>query len=108
MAAEIVKYKMYPRNEEFDEVLKALITKHPCLQEKGSVGGFYGWKISLQWKIFRRVLRAAGCSEVKINSLKHKHGENTNPDQIKKPKKAEVNFFPDYPAGENKQSLEEE
>lgn len=110
LAAEIVKYKVYPKSEEYEEVAKALIMKHPCLQEKGSVGGFYGWKISLQWKMgnYRRTLRAAGCSEVKINSLKHKHGENTNPNQVKKPKRAEVNFYPDYPAGENKQSLEEE
>ncbi len=110
LAAEVVKYKVYPRIEEYEEVAKALITKHPCLQEKGSVGGFYGWKISLQWKManYRRTLRAAGCSEVKINSLKHKHGENTKPNQVKKPKKAEVNFYPDYPAGENKHSLEEE
>ncbi|CAM4276629.1 unnamed protein product [Leuciscus chuanchicus] len=110
LAAEVVKYKVYPRIEEYEEVAKALITKHPYLQEKGSVGGFYGWKISLQWKManYRRTLRAAGCSEVKINSLKHKHGENTSPNQVKKPKKAEVNFYPDYPAGENKQSLEEE
>lgn len=57
---------------------------------------------------YRRTLRAAGCTEVKINSLKHKHGENTNTKKVKKPRKAEVNFYPDYPAGENKRSLEEE
>ncbi|XP_053346752.1 sterile alpha motif domain-containing protein 3-like [Clarias gariepinus] len=110
LAAEIVKYKVYPRCEEYEEVAKALIKKHPSLQERGSVGGFYGWKVSLQWKMgnYRRTLRAAGCPEVKINSLKHKHGENTNTKKVKKPRKAEVNFYPDYPAGENKRSLEEE
>lgn len=109
LAAEIIKYKAYPKSEEFEELAKALITKHPCLQEKGSVGGFCGWKVSLQWKMgnYRCTLRAAGCSEIKINSLKHKCGETTNPNQVKKPK-AEVNFYPDYPPGENKDSLEEE
>lgn len=31
LAAEIIKYKAYPKGEEYEEVVKALITKHPCL-----------------------------------------------------------------------------
>lgn len=111
LAAEILKYKVYPRSGEYEDVAKTLIAKYPCLKEKGSAGGFFGWKVSLQWMMgnYRRTLRAAGCPEIKINSLKRiPDGECTHSIQFKKPKKAKVNFFPDYPAGEDKESLEKE
>jgi len=44
-----------------------------------------------------------------INAVKEKRGAmSQSPNQVKKPRKAEVNFCPDYPAGETKESLEEE
>ncbi|KAF7640946.1 hypothetical protein LDENG_00003750, partial [Lucifuga dentata] len=96
LASEIVKYKVYPSSLEFDDVAQALITKHPCLKEQGSVSGFYGWKISLKYKManYRTRLRNIGCPELRINSLKEK--------------RAEVNYCPDYPAGETEDSLEQE
>lgn len=48
LAAEILKYKVYPISEKYKDVAKAVIANHPCLKEKGSVGGFCGWKVSLQ------------------------------------------------------------
>lgn len=111
LASEIVKYKVYPSSSEFDDVAQALITTYPCLKEQGSVTGFYGWKISLKYKManYRTRLRNIGCPELSINATKEKRGAmGQSPNQVKKPKKAEVNFCPDYPAGESKESLEKE
>ncbi|XP_041825356.1 uncharacterized protein LOC121629698 isoform X2 [Melanotaenia boesemani] len=111
LASEIVKYKVYPSSAEFDDVARALITKYPALKEQGSVTGFYGWKISLKYKManYRTRLRNIGCPELSINSVKEKRGATgQSPNQVKKPKKAEVNFCPDYPAGETRESLEKE
>ena len=111
LASQIIKYKAYPSNAEFDEVAEALVKKHPCLREQGSVTGFSGWKISLKYKManFRTKLRNIGCSELNVNSLKHKQsGQHTSPNQVKKPRRAEVNFCPDFPVGHTKESLEQE
>lgn len=111
LAEEIVQYKVYPSSAEFDDVAKALITKYPCLKEQGSVTGYYGWKISLKYKManYRTRLRNIGCPELDINSVKEKRGSTSQgPNQVKKPRKAEVNYCPDYPVGETKETLEEE
>ncbi|XP_065097841.1 sterile alpha motif domain-containing protein 3-like [Paramisgurnus dabryanus] len=111
LASEIIKYKVYPSSTELDDVAQALITKYPFLKEKGSVTGFYGWKISLKYKManYRTRLRSIGCPELSINAVKEKRGALIHgPNQVKKPRKAEVNYCPDYPAGETKESLEEE
>uniref|UniRef100_A0A3P8TP41 PB1 domain-containing protein n=1 Tax=Amphiprion percula TaxID=161767 RepID=A0A3P8TP41_AMPPE len=109
LASEMIKYKMYSLNEDFDHVALALITKHPCLKEQGSVSGHYGWKISLKYKManYRTRLRNIGCPELSINAAKEKRGTTCKgPNQVKKPRKAEVNYCPDYPIGETKASLE--
>lgn len=111
LASEMVKYKIYSSSAEFDNVAEASITKYPCLKEQGSVTGYYGWKISLKYKManYRTRLRNIGCQELTINSVKEKRsGMGPGPNQVKKPRKAEVNFCPDYPPGETKESLEEE
>lgn len=56
-------------------------------------------------------LRSLGCPELTINSMKNRqHDKSSSHNQVKKPKRAraEVNYFPDYPAGEDKESLEKE
>uniref|UniRef100_A0A8B9HMY7 PB1 domain-containing protein n=1 Tax=Astyanax mexicanus TaxID=7994 RepID=A0A8B9HMY7_ASTMX len=111
LASEIVKYKVYPSSAEFDDVALALITKYPCLKEQGSVTGFYGWKISLKYKManYRTRLRNLGCPELSINAVGEKRDSaSQGPNQVKKPRKAEVNYYPDYPVGETKESLEKE
>ncbi|KAL3045387.1 hypothetical protein OYC64_013623 [Pagothenia borchgrevinki] len=111
LASQIVKYKAYPSSAEFDSVAEALVKKHPCLREQGSVTGFYGWKISLKFKMgnYRTKLRNIGCSELTVNSLKRQQDDQrTSRNQVKKPKRAEVNYYPDYPTGQTKRSLEEE
>ena len=111
LASQIMKYKAYPSSAEFDTVAEALVKKHPCLREQGSVSGFYGWKTSLKYKManYRTKLRNLGCSELSVNSFKRGPSDlRTAPNQVKKPRKAEVNYCPDYPTGQTKESLEEE
>ncbi|XP_070845586.1 sterile alpha motif domain-containing protein 3 [Chaetodon trifascialis] len=111
LASQIIKYKAYPTSAEFDAVAEALVKKHPCLRERGSVTGFYGWKISLKYKManYRTKLRNIECVELNVNSLKRKQGDpRTSPNQVKKPRRAEVNYCPNYPTGQSKESLEEE
>lgn len=106
----IVKYKVYLSDAEFNEVAEALITAHPCLKEPGSASGFGCWKTSLKYKLgnYRSKLRRLGCPEVTVNSLKQKPDDRRSPAYgVKKPKKAEVNYCPPYPAGESADSLEQ-
>ncbi|RVE72781.1 hypothetical protein OJAV_G00041450 [Oryzias javanicus] len=111
LASEIIRYTAYPSSAQLDDVAQALISKHPSLKEHGSVSGYYGWKISLKYKMgnYRTRLRSLGCPELTINSMKSKqHDKSGSHNQVKKPKRAEVNYFPDYSAGEDKESLEKE
>lgn len=108
LVQEIVKYKVYVTDKEFNTVGEALISKHPCLTERGSLTGYAGWKSSLKNKlaIYRTQLRKLGCPEVTINSLKHKpEGKSSAAFGIKKPRRSEVNYCPPYPAGESEKSL---
>ncbi|KAL3973686.1 NF-kappa-B inhibitor-like protein 2 [Sarotherodon galilaeus] len=111
LAEKMMTFKAYPSNLEIESVAEALIKAHPCLREQGSFSGFYGWKISLKYKManYRTKLRNLGCPELSINSLKHKPTDQCHPAYaVKKPRKAEVNFCPPYPAGETQDSLESE
>lgn len=111
LAEHIIKFKAYPSNLEIESVAEALIKAHPCLREQGSFSGFYGWKVSLKYKManYRTKLRNLRCPELSINSLKHKPADRCKPAyDVKKPRKAEVNFCPPYPAGETQDSLEGE
>ncbi|KAL7833849.1 hypothetical protein AOLI_G00288090 [Acnodon oligacanthus] len=105
---EIVRFKVYVTDKEFNAVGEALISKHPCLTKKGSLTGYAGWKASLKNKlaIYCTHLRKLGCPEV-TNSLKHKpEGKLNVASSIKKPRQSEVNYCPSYPAGESDKSLE--
>lgn len=106
---EILKFKAYPTDNDLNDVAEALVKRHPCLWEKGSFNGCYGWKISLKYKManFRTKLRALGCPEVTVNSLKNKP-QALAALNVKKPKRAEVNYCPQHPKGETTESLEKE
>lgn len=111
LAEEIYKFKAYPTDNDLTDVAEALVKKHPCLTEQGSFNGCYGWKISLKYKManLRTKLRGLGCTEVTINSIKNKSGDNRQAAfNVKKPKRAEVNYCPQYPKGETSESLEQE
>lgn len=109
LAETIIQYKVYLSDSEFEDVAEALISKHPCLKEPGSVSGFGGWKASLKYKLgnYRTKLRGLGCPEVTVNALKHKPDGKCSPAYgVKRPKKAEVNYCPAYPTGETAETLE--
>ena len=54
-------------------------------------------------------LRSLGCPEVTVNSVKQKKPEESSPARnVKKPRKAELNYLPPYPTGETQESLEQE
>lgn len=83
-------------DREFEQVAKAIIKRHLCLQT-------LGWKINLKYKLsnYSTHLRKLGCPEVIVNALKHKSDGKQSPAyNVKKPKKGEVD------PGENDQNLE--
>ncbi|XP_071403280.1 uncharacterized protein [Centroberyx affinis] len=111
LAEEIIKYTAYPRDDQFEEVAEVLVQTHPCLREKGTRTGYCGWKhyIKIKMMNFRTKLSRAGHPEVIVNSLKNKRkGQGKPAANIKKPRKAEVNFCPSHPRGETTASLEVE
>ena len=58
---------------------------------------------------YRQILRNAGYPELSLNSVKRKkegRASNLGPNQVKKPRKAEVNYLPNYPDGETMETLE--
>lgn len=111
LAEAVFVYKAYPDKEEIQSVAIALVEKHPCLNERGSAAGWYGWKLSLTWKMgnYRSKLRDAGCKELKVNSTKRgTEGVQGQQNKVKKPKRSETNFLPDLPTGKDQKTLENE
>ncbi|KAL7883026.1 hypothetical protein SRHO_G00006840 [Serrasalmus rhombeus] len=111
MAAEIYKLKAYPSGEQIRKVSEALVTKHPCLRERGSKTGYDGWKNSLCFKMgnYRTKLSRAGVKDVAVNAGKRSKSSpeaSASRSSIKRPRRGEVNFLPNYPSGENKDTLE--
>ncbi|KAI4814508.1 hypothetical protein KUCAC02_003700 [Chaenocephalus aceratus] len=112
MAAVMHNFKPYPSDRDVGMAAEALVTAHPCLKELGSVSGWYGWKIFLKFKMgnYRTKLARSGCVEVAVNAGKR---SINNPDKdhphskIKRARRAEVNYLPNFPRGENQTSLEE-
>ncbi|KAK7926237.1 hypothetical protein WMY93_008547 [Mugilogobius chulae] len=107
LAEAIFVYTPYPTRDEIDAVAQALVEKHPCLKDPGSVFGWYSWKFSLKFKIqnFRQKLRQAGCPELSLNK---RSSSPTKSKKLKKAKKSEVNFLPGHPEGKNENDLENE
>lgn len=104
MIDTIYSFKAYPSDNEFAQAAEALVNKHPCLKENGSRTSHDGWKVSLKFKMgnYRSKLWRSGMQEVAINGCKR---SKSNPDaehsraNIKRPKRAEVNFLPNFPHG---------
>ena len=109
LASILYGFKAYPGDKEIAMVAQALVAKHPCLKEAGSETG---WKYSIKFKMgnYRNKMRRAGCQEVTVNSGKR---SSTNPENepshsnIKRPKRAEVNFLPNFAQGKDPSSLEQ-
>ncbi len=106
LSETMYSFKAYPDKENFEEVAAALIKKHPCLTQPGSFKGWNGWYNSLRWKMgnYRSKLRRAGCLEVSINGGKRRGQQPQR--NIKRPKRSEINFLPNFPDGEDETSME--
>lgn len=106
LSETIYSYKAYPNKEDFEAVAAALIKKHPCLTQPGSSKGWNGWYDSLRWKMgnYRSKLRRAGCLEVSINGGKRRGQQPQR--NVKRPKRFEINFLPNFPDGEDEASME--
>lgn len=111
LAESMYSYTAYPNNAQFESVAAALISKHPCLQERGSTSRCSGWKNSLKYKManYRTKRRRSGCLDVAVNAGKRgRHtteGEPANKN-IKKAKKGELNYLPNFPEGFDQSGLE--
>ncbi|KAK3510914.1 hypothetical protein QTP70_025544, partial [Hemibagrus guttatus] len=98
-------------SKQIGKAAEALVSKHPCLKENGSKTGYEGWKNSLRFKMgnYRAKLSRAGIKDVAVNAGKY---SRTNPQgaasraNIKRPRRGEVNFLPNYPHGQTKDTLE--
>ncbi|XP_055758927.1 sterile alpha motif domain-containing protein 3-like isoform X2 [Salvelinus fontinalis] len=113
MAWTIFNFKAYPSDRQFAKAAETLVTKHPCLKEPGSKTGCDGWKNSLKFKMgnYRQKLRRVGFPEVAVNGgrrSKHRPDNEHARSNIKRARRAEVNFLPNFPQGENEASLEKQ
>ncbi|XP_016415468.1 uncharacterized protein LOC107745950, partial [Sinocyclocheilus rhinocerous] len=108
LAESMYGFTAYPNNGQFESVAAALINKHPCPQEKGSTSRCSGWKNSL--KYYRTKRRQSGCLDVVVNAGKRgghsTPGESANKN-IKKAKKGELNYLPNFPDGFDQIGLED-
>ncbi|KAL6487556.1 hypothetical protein MHYP_G00041820 [Metynnis hypsauchen] len=111
LAQSIYTYTAYPSALQILSVAEALVKAHPCLKDRGSFSGLYAWQTSIKYKMgnFRTKLRGFGIPDVTCNALQHKHpNDRKSAKNVKKPRRAEVNYLPPYPVGEDEQSLEKE
>uniref|UniRef100_A0A3Q3FVL1 PB1 domain-containing protein n=1 Tax=Kryptolebias marmoratus TaxID=37003 RepID=A0A3Q3FVL1_KRYMA len=111
LAETIFRFTAYPSSAQVSCVAEALVTKYPCLKEPGSFSGYYGWLQRIKYKManYRTKLRGFGVPEVTCNAVTCKRpGDQKSAKKVKKPRKAEINYLPPYPAGEDESSQEEE
>ncbi|KAL1005692.1 hypothetical protein UPYG_G00062440 [Umbra pygmaea] len=109
LAEAMFSYTAYPNDAQRCAVAEALVAKHPCLKEPGSLNGHFGWQQSLMYKCgnYRTKRKALGSPELLINSFRNKsNDERKAAKNVKKPKRAEVNYFPSHPHGETDDTLE--
>lgn len=110
LAASVYMYTAYPTSAQICDVAEALVGKYPCLKEPGSFSGHYGWQQSLKYKManYRTKQSGFGIPEVTCNAFKHKNPEDQkSAKNVKRPRRAEVNYLPPYPAGEDEDSQEQ-
>lgn len=108
VAAEMYKYKVCLSVKQFKKAAKAFLTKYPCLREKGSGTGYNGWK-NFKMGNYRTKLCRAGIKEVSINVGKCSQSSTwaaPSRSDIKRPRRGEIIFLPNYPSGETKDTLE--
>ncbi|KAI7802666.1 hypothetical protein IRJ41_016598, partial [Triplophysa rosa] len=113
LSKAIFTYTAYPSSVQISSVAEALVQKFPCLKEPGSFGGIYGWQQRLKYKMhnFRAKLKSQKYTypELEVNTLKRKLPRDAAPAKnVKRPRRAEVNYLPAYPVGDNQDTLEKD
>lgn len=111
MAETIYSFKPYPHDKELAMAAQALITAHPCLRMTPREDGELGWKRHIVYKVasYRNNLARAGVAEVAINTGRRSRNnpENEHPHHnIKKARKAEVNYIINLPRDQTPATLE--
>lgn len=112
MAETMYSFKPYPNGKELGMAAQALIAAYPCLRmTAGGDGGELGWKRHLGYKLgsYRNNLAKAGVVEVAINTGRRSRNnpQNQHPHQnIKKARKAEVNYIINLPKDQTPATLE--
>ncbi|XP_052441460.1 uncharacterized protein LOC127981440 [Carassius gibelio] len=111
LAKAVFSYTAYPSSMQISSVAEALLEGFPCLKEPGTFAGTYGWQQRLKYKMhnFRAKLKSQKYTypELEVNTLKRKRPTDAAPAKnVKRPKKAEVNYLPPHPVGENEDTLE--
>ncbi|XDV26038.1 hypothetical protein PO909_029842 [Leuciscus waleckii] len=103
------EHNAYPTSKQIEDVAKTLIEKHPCLREPSSSRWWYCWKFSPTFKMgnLHQKYRIAGCPELTVNQ-KRSTDTSTGNRTMKKPKRSELNFLPDFPEGKSPDCLERE
>ncbi len=109
VASAMYEFNAYPTTKQTEDVAQVLIEKHPCFREPGPTHGWYCWKFSLAFKMgnLRQKYRIAGCPELTINH-KRSTGTSLGKKMMKKTKRSELNFLPDFPDGKSSDCLEGE
>ena len=112
LASQIFKFTPYPSQQQLMEVAKTLVKIHPGIGDTVSASGCELWVNSLVYKMgsYRNTMRGYGCKELILNSNRkspHRHSNALPPAKsIKKARRGEANFQPDFPEGEDNASLE--
>uniref|UniRef100_A0A8C4HHH8 Sterile alpha motif domain-containing protein 3 n=1 Tax=Dicentrarchus labrax TaxID=13489 RepID=A0A8C4HHH8_DICLA len=111
MEETIYSFKPYPHEKELAMAAQALITAHPCLRMTAGEDGELGWKRHVGYKVasYRHNLAKAGVAEVAVNIGKwsRNNPDNDHPHQnIKKARKAEVNYLINLPKDQTPATLE--
>uniref|UniRef100_I3JCF4 Uncharacterized protein n=2 Tax=Oreochromis niloticus TaxID=8128 RepID=I3JCF4_ORENI len=111
MAETIYSFKAYAHKKEVAMAAQALIRAHPCLRMTTGEDGALGWKRHMGYKLasYRNNLAKAGVAEVAINTGRRSRNNpnNDHPHQnIKKARKAEVNYITNLPKDQTPATLE--
>ena len=114
LASQVYAMNPYPDRKQLTEVAAALVKAHPGVGDKVSPQGCEVWVNSLTYKMgaYRSTMRKYGSKELKLNSDRRSFHHNLNPEAlppakaIKKARRGEVNWQPDYPDGEDDTSME--
>ncbi|KAJ8357048.1 hypothetical protein SKAU_G00198420 [Synaphobranchus kaupii] len=111
MAERIYSFKPYPHDKELAIAAQALVTAHPCLRMTAGEDGELGWKRHIGYKVgsYRNNLAKAGVAEVAINIGRRSRNnpEKEHPHHnIKKARKAEVNYIINLPKDQTPATLE--